>query len=155
MKSERFTFILVPDNDGANRKFSISRSNLFRLLSFFIIMVIVIFGFLIVTVPSYFDYSNMKNSYDFAMSERAKVIELYRDLERMKQIEVVVQKALGSNLIEDPSSDERLVEFQNYEEIRSGYLNNIPSLLPISGIVTQEMIINNGEKVNNHFGIDK
>ena len=47
MKSERFTFILVPDNDGANKKFSISRSNLFRLLSFFIIMVIVIFGFFV------------------------------------------------------------------------------------------------------------
>ena len=97
MKSERFTFILVPDNDGANRKFSISRSNLFRLISFFIIMVIVIFGFLIVTIPSYFDYSNMKNNYDNALSERAKVIELYRDLERMKQIEVVVQKALNGN----------------------------------------------------------
>ena len=154
MKSERFTFILVPDNDGANKKFSISRLNLFRLLSFFIIMIIVIFGFLIVTIPSYFDYSNMKNNYDNAMSERAKVIELYRDLERMKQIEVVVQKALGSNLVEDASLNERLGEFQNDEEIRSGYLNNIPSLLPISGMVTQEMIINNEEDVNNHFGID-
>ena len=127
MKSERFTFILVPDNDGANRKFSISRSNLFRLLSFFIIVVIVIFGFLIVTIPSYFDYSNMKNNYDNAMSERAKVIELYRDLERMKQIEVVVQKALGSNLIEDLSLNERLGEFQNDEEIRSCLLYTSPS----------------------------
>ena len=70
MKSERFTFSLVPDNDGANKKFSISRSNLFRLLSFFIIMVIVIFGFLIVTIPSYFDYSNMKNNYDNAIMKR-------------------------------------------------------------------------------------
>ena len=117
MKSERFTFILVPDNDGANKKFSISRSNLFRLLSFFIIMVIVIFGFLIVTIPSYFDYSNMKNNYDNAMSERAKVIELYRDLERMKQIEVVVQKALGSNLVEDSSLDERLVNFKMMKKL--------------------------------------
>ena len=80
-------------------------------------MVIVIFGFLIVTIPSYFDYPYMKNNYDNAMSERAKVIELNRDLERMKQIEVVVQKALGSNLIEDSSLDEKLGEFQNNEEL--------------------------------------
>ena len=43
----------------------------------------------------------------------------------MKQIEVVVQKALGSNLVED-SSLMKDYEFQNDEEIRSGYLNNIP-----------------------------
>ena len=128
MKSERFTFILVPDNDGANKKFSISRSNLFRLLSFFIIVVIVIFGFLIVTIPSYFDYSNMKNNYDNAMSERAKVIELYRDLERMKQIEVVVQKALGSNLIERLiKNNEDIVCMDNFF---TSTRNNIADLLP-------------------------
>ena len=44
--------------------------------------------------------------YDDVIEERIEVLELYRDLERMKQMELVVQKSLGSYLAESDSVDD-------------------------------------------------
>ena len=154
MRSERYTFMIVPDNDGLSKRFSLSRTSTFLvagLILFIGIMIAVIFS---LSIPTYFNYSKMEQRYNEVIGERSEVLELYRDLERIKQIELVVQKALGADLSENLDNSEKLVELKSNEQIRSGYLNNIPSLLPISGIVTQEMIINNDNDIVNHYGVD-
>ena len=50
----------------------------------------------------------METRYNDVIGERVEVLELYRDLERMKQMEIVVQKALGMDLGESDSSETRL-----------------------------------------------
>ena len=74
----------------------------------------------------------MENRYDDVIEERIEVLELYRDLERMKQMELVVQKSLGSYLAESDSVDDKLVEIMDEQVLRSSYLKNIPSLIPLS-----------------------
>ena len=146
MKPSRYTFLIVPDHDGKNRQFSISRNGtlvlIFTIVGIITSMVIglLIFG------PKAFDHDRMKNRYTEVIEERTAVLELYRDLERMKQMELVVQKALGSNLAESEIKDGKLVETIDDQKIRAGYLNNVPSLLPVSGVVTQNMIINNEDQ---------
>ena len=96
----------------------------------------------------------MNNRYTEVIEERTAVLELYRDLERMKQMELVVQKALGSNLAESEFENGKLVETMDDQAIRAGYLNNVPSLLPVSGVVTQNMIIDNKDDIRKHLGVD-
>ncbi len=154
MKPSRYTFLIVPDHDGKNRQFSISRNGtlvlIFTIVGIITSMVIglLIFG------PKAFDHDRMKNRYSEVIEERTEVLELYRDLERMKQMELVVQKALGSNLAESEFKDGKLVETIDDQKIRAGYLNNVPSLLPVSGVVTQNMIINNEDDIRKHLGVD-
>ena len=154
MKPSRYTFLIVPDHDGKNRQFSISRNGtlvlIFTIVGIITSMVIglLIFG------PKAFDHDRMKNRYTEVIEERTAVLELYRDLERMKQMELVVQKALGSNLAESKIEDGKLVETIDDQKIRAGYLNNVPSLLPVSGVVTQNMIINNKDDIRKHLGVD-
>ena len=154
MKPSRYTFLIVPDHDGKNRQFSISRNGtlvlIFTIVGIITSMVIglLIFG------PKAFDHDRMKNRYSEVIEERTEVLELYRDLERMKQMELVVQKALGSNLAESEIEDGKLVETINDQKIRAGYLNNVPSLLPVSGVVTQNMIIDNKDDIRKHLGVD-
>ena len=109
---------------------------------------------LLIFGPKAFDHERMKNRYSEVIDERTEVLELYRDLERMKQMELVVQKALGSNLGESEFVDDKLVETMDDQAIRSGYLNNVPSLLPVSGVVTQNIIIDNEDDIRKHLGVD-
>ena len=154
MKPSRYTFLIVPDNDGKNRQFSISRNGtLVIIFSIFGIITSMIIGLLIFG-PKAFDHERMKNRYSEVIDERTEVLELYRDLERMKQMELVVQKALGSNLGESEFVDGKLVETMDDQAIRSGYLNNVPSLLPVSGVVTQNIIIDNEDDIRKHLGVD-
>ena len=127
MKPSRYTFLIVPDNDGKNRQFAMSRKGTFLLLSSIIGIISGMVIALFILIPKSIDYQKMENRYYEVIEERIEVLELYRDLERMKQMELVVQKSLGSYLTEDDSLDGKLVEMLDEEVIRSSYLKNIPS----------------------------
>ena len=75
-------------------------------------------------------------------------------LERMKQMELDAQKSLGSYLAESDSVDDKLVEMMDEQVLRSSYLKNIPSLIPVSGVITQTMINDNSGDIRKHYGID-
>ena len=96
----------------------------------------------------------MESRYNDVIGERVEVLELYRDLERMKQMEIVVQKALGMDLGESDSSKAGLSEMMNDYPIKLSYLNNVPSLLPVDGVLTQDMVVSNEEAIREHFGVD-
>ena len=141
MKPSQYTFIVVPDHDGKNRQFSISRKRtlilIFSIIGILSSMVIALF----ILIPKALDYERMENRYDDVIEERIEVLELYRDLERMKQMELVVQKSLGSYLAESDSVDDKLVEMMDEQVLRSSYLKNIPSLIPVSGVITQTCLL--------------
>lgn len=153
MKPSQYTFIVVPDHDGKNRQFSISRKGtlilIFSIIGILSSMVIALF----ILIPKALDYERMENRYDDVIEERIEVLELYRDLERMKQMELVVQKSLGSYLAESDSVDDKLVEMMDEQVLRSSYLKNIPSLIPVSGVITQTMINDNSGDIRKHLSL--
>ncbi len=108
MKPSRYTFLIVPDNDGKNRQFAMSRKGTFLLLCSIIGIISGMVIALFILIPKSIDYQKMENRYYEVIEERIEVLELYRDLERMKQMELVVQKSLGSQaMINDNSRDIR------------------------------------------------
>ena len=154
MKPSRYTFLIVPDHDGESRRFSLSRNGTLFIAIFTILMLVGVSFSYMYFIPLSMDYSRMESRYNEVIGERVEVLELYRDLERMKQMEIVVQKALGMDLGESDSSETRLSEMMNDYPIKLSYLNNVPSLLPIDGVMTQDMVFSSEETVRKHFGVD-
>ena len=154
MKPSRYTFLVVPNHDGKNRRFSISRRGtifiLFTTITVFTTMVLC----LVYMIPKALDQQRMKIEYDLLIGERSKVLTLYRDLERLKEVERMLQKALGTNLGESKALGDKLVDQSNSTSTVLDSMTFIPSLLPVDGIVTQEMIDNHENDSRKHFGID-
>ncbi len=154
MKPSRYTFLIVPDHDGKNRRFSISRTGALLISITVISILLGMLSSLIYFTPKALDHRRMKNRYDEVIGERTKVLELYRDLERLKQMELVVQKALGTDLGVSESGEGDLIDLMNDEPIHLGYLDNIPSLIPVEGYLTQVMIENKEADIRRHYGVD-
>ena len=103
MKPSRYTFLVVPDHDGDSKRFSISRNGtLFLIFSSISVCIAVVISY-VYLIPLSLDYNRMSFRYNEVIGERIEVLELYRDLESMKQMEIVVQKALGMDLGENDS----------------------------------------------------
>ena len=109
---------------------------------------------LVYMIPKALDQQRMKIEYDLLIGERSKVLTLYRDLERLKEVERMLQKALGTNLGESKALGDKLVDQSNSTSTVLDSMTFIPSLLPVDGIVTQEMIDNHENDSRKHFGID-
>ena len=154
MKPSRYTFLIVPDHDGESRRFSLSRNGTLFIIIFTIFMILGVSISYAYLIPLSINYSKMETRYNDVIGERVEVLELYRDLERMKQMEIVVQKALGMDLGESDSSETRLTEMMNDYPIKLSYLNNVPSLLPIDGVMTQDMVVSSEEAMREHYGVD-
>ncbi|MBC8346152.1 MAG: M23 family metallopeptidase [Candidatus Marinimicrobia bacterium] len=154
MKPSRYTFLIVPDHDGENKRYSFSRTTVGAI----IILVIIIFSGMIVSLvvlaPKAFDHQRMESRYNELIGERTKVLELYRDLERLKQMEMVVQKALGTDLDKRKIGDRDLNKIIENEPLKYGYLDHIPSLMPVKGYVTQKMIEDENADNRLHYGVD-
>ena len=154
MKPSRYTFLIVPDHDGESRRFSLSRNGTLFIIIFTIFMILGVSISYAYLIPLSINYSKMETRYNDVIGERVEVLELYRDLERMKQMEIVVQKALGMDLGESDSSETRLTEMMNDYPIKLSYLNNVPSLLPIDGVMTQDMVVSSEDAMREHYGVD-
>ena len=104
MKPSRYTFLIVPDHDGKNRQFSISRNGtlvlIFTIVGIITSMVIglLIFG------PKAFDHDRMNNRYTEVINEVCRIsdyskrkieIKLYN--EKQKLIGSPLRKGLSSN----------------------------------------------------------
>ena len=156
MRSEKYTLMLIPDNESESKSFQISRSLIKYTLFILSIIIIVLVGYLGFYIPKISDYTNLKKKYDIFASERLSVLELSRKLERINQMDKLVRKSLGStlNLGDTGSQKDSIFDGDlNYEKNIS-YIENIPSIPPIQGFVTQKL----GEKGvfirRGHHGID-
>ena len=156
MQPEKYTLMLIPDNESESKSFQISRSLIKYTLFTLSILIIVLVGYLGVYIPKISEYTNLKKKYDIFASERLSVLELSRKLERINQMDKLVRKSLGSTLnLDDAGSqkDSILDGDLNFKKSIS-YIENIPSIPPIQGFVTQRL----GEKGvfirRGHHGID-
>lgn len=156
MRSEKYTIMLIPDNESESKSFQISKLLIKYTILILSVIFIVFIGYLGFYLPKISEYISLKEKYDIFASERLSVLELSRRLERINQMDKLVRKSLGSNL----SLKETGVKTDSIfnEEINVNknisYIENIPSIPPIQGFVTQRL----GEKGvfirRGHHGID-
>ena len=79
------------------------------------------------------EQNNLKAQYDQFVAERTKVLALSRDLDRIKQMDILVRNSLGHRIDIDESlefGDTTEVAYSEHNNHLS-YLENIPSVAPI------------------------
>jgi len=159
MRPDKYTVLLIPDNESAGKSFTFKRRwfILTITITVAIISLIGVSGYFF--IPRTLDYQKMESEYNELVAERSKVINLYHDLQRMQQMEGLLRKNLGADL-ELSKHEEDLgglvyndskIDDVKYSLDRIG---NIPTKAPIDGYVTQRMVIRPHALKNNHYGID-
>ena len=161
MKPDRYTVLVIPDNGDENKQFTISRRKL--VLSIFILIVILVglIGVGVYSLPKARQFDEIQTKYDGMVKERMEIMALMQDLQRMKQMDQLIRKTLGTELkftpdegLTDTSAAVSSAEYSGEEEFHISYVENIPSLAPVKGYVTQRMDKASIYHQKNHYGID-
>jgi len=153
MKPNKYTVLLIPDNDSDGKSFSFRRSWLlliiFAVISIFTIILFA--GYFL--IPKSIEYQKIKEDYNTLAAERLKVMELSHDLQRLQQMDELLRKNLGSDGDLDSISGVSSINNRS-SEYSTNQISNIPTKAPIDGYITQRMIIRPHIWKSNHYGID-
>lgn len=147
--------MIIPDDDSQSKSFYISKSKARLVFSFFCFFFILCMILVTFSLQNISNYRNIKNSYDNFSSERLKVLELTRDLERIQQMDALIRKSLSPALKIDstkPNIDSLKRNLSDNLEI--SYLENIPSFPPIDGYISQKSGGEGFFVIKSHDGID-
>ena len=139
MKSKKYTVLFIPDSENNIRSYNFSRR------TFLVTSSIVCLSFLASIFSFYYlhikskEYSKIIQNYDKFAMERTRILDLSRDLERIIQMDDLIRLSLGSKI--DLESKPILIDSSiNLYQSRTNqisYVENIPSVAPISGFVSQ------------------
>ena len=82
MKPDKYTVLLIPDNESAGKSFTFRRRwfVLIVTMTIAIITSIGVAGYFF--IPRTLDYQRMKSGYNELVTERSKDMNLYHDLQR-------------------------------------------------------------------------
>ncbi len=139
MKPEKYTVMFIPDDESGSKSFHLSKFMIQAIISSLAVLLISIVGILFYYIPKITDYEDIKEQHTQFVSERLKVLELTRDLERLKQMDDLVRHSLGKKLgIDEPPvvSDSITGAFSSAKK-QVSFIDNIPSVAPIQGFVSQ------------------
>lgn len=152
MVKTRYTVIVIPDSDEKNRQFSISAWLLRGLIGLFLLITVAAVTYISYSLPKVQESEKILSENQKLIAERAKVLALLQDLNRMKQMDAMIRKTLGTDLVmQDQDS-----LFNNDESGSDAFLHvgNVPSFPPLLGYVTQRVRIGDVLQYDSHHGID-
>lgn len=154
MKSSKYSIIIIPDNDDAEKQFSLSRSALrLMVVGLFLLGVFLIF-FVIYALPKMMKISKYEAENERYIVERVQIMELMQDLNRIEQMDRQIRKTLGSEL-QIPSDTSNMQDrFSDQSDVAVSYIDNVPSHIPVEGFITQKVHIKSIYKDQNHYGVD-
>lgn len=152
MSPFRYTIMLIPDSAEKSRHLSLPRWGL--ILAGVVLLVVILgpLGLILYSLPRALDYERLETKYGALLKERVQVMDLYRDLERLKQMEDQVLMSLGREA--PPTEGEGALPVLPDEPPHPAYLENIPSVAPVQGYVTQAQIRRSEAFKTHHYGID-
>jgi len=158
MKHEKYTILILPDNEAVGRTIPIS-ARMVNFLKLALVLLIV----LIVLLTSYYlpralKYQEVVAENQFLLSERQEVAGLLKNVKRIEEINHFIENTLGthydfsesmSDSAGDALDDWELSPFQTM-----GLLEDLPTYLPIKGFVNSGYKVREGLFSQDHLGID-
>tara|TARA_Y100000591_G_scaffold103877_1_gene88341 strand:- start:839 stop:1618 length:780 start_codon:yes stop_codon:yes gene_type:complete len=151
----KFTFFIVPDDDSETRSFSLGKNFIKILIVVPIFVFIALSTISIIYVPKISDYNDLSQKYKILVSERMKVLDLTKSLEKITHMDQFVRNSLGAdfNFIETPKIiDSALMVIPENNIISLS--DNIPSFPPVEGFISQRMESTFSNIDEAHGGID-
>ena len=148
--------MFIPDDESGSKTYHLSRKAIRIGIYAGITAFLALGAFVYIYVPKVADYIRIKRQYDQFAAERLRVLELTRDLERLKQMDNLVRGSLGTKLDidEKPLVTDTLTGATLDENTQLSYLDNIPSVAPIQGYITQRSRKQSLFIQKHHYGID-
>ena len=98
MKSNRYTVMFIPEGESSARSRHISKRAFFLSIAVAVLILLANVGSIIYYFPKISDYHTIKNQHKIFSAERTKILNLTRDLERIKQMDELVRASLGTTL---------------------------------------------------------
>ncbi len=157
MKPDKYTVLIIPDNEDKNRQFVLKRQTIRFWIYSTIILALLIIVSAYVYVPRALDYDALEEKYDLLAEERLKVHSLMQDLNRMEQLDVLIRKTLGPEMelpFVDEHGDTVSLPVNYSDSLTISFLENFPSQIPLQGYITQRMNKSSIYRRQNHFGVD-
>jgi len=156
MEAEKYTFMIIPDDDSKSRSYFISKKRIQVFVTAIILFLVISIIIVIYAIQNLSNYSDIKNQHNQFASERLKVLDLTRDLSRIKQMDDLIRKSLGSSFKIDSIKQNFDSASNTFEKIKSdiSYIENIPSFAPISGFISQHSGAKGLFVTKSHHGID-
>ena len=153
--SKKFTLLIIPDDDSGTKSYQMNKNSLkYSILSILLLFIISFVTFLKL-VPNAANYNDLNKRYNTLAQERIEVLELSKRLKRINQMDRFVRNSLGAelNFSDKPQILDSVLMLMPDDNYIS-FSDNIPSIAPIEGYVSQRM----GSKLSiaqkKHGGID-
>lgn len=154
MKPSKYSILIIPDNEDAEKQFSLSRTTMISLIVGLILIFCFIIFFIVYALPKLMHYNEFKVENEKYASERVQIMELMQDINRIEQMDRLIRKTLGPELQLSSDSLSMNQSIPGRDNIAVSYIENIPSFYPVEGFVTQKVSINSLYKNRNHYGLD-
>lgn len=167
-KPSRYTIMVVPDSAGENRSFSLKRSTLIKLFAGLIVLLIIAAGGTYYYLPRALSFNSVQAKNEKLMKERFQVLRILDDYSRIKSMDTYIRQLLGGEVGAEkiPEEDYGTVQLDSVQLSRVqrkipsvpnysfDLLENVPSLPPVDGYVTQDFYTNAVFNDDNHYGLD-
>lgn len=148
--------MVIPDDESTSKSYHLSKFHIHLIIGFTTILLLGIVGVLYYYIPKISEYSALKKQHELFVEERMKVLELTRDLERLGQMDAMVRQSLGAqmDIDERPLVSDTLTGTLDKQEFNISFIDNIPSVMPIQGYVSQSASKDGIFIKKKHQGID-
>lgn len=158
MKHEKYTILILPDNEAVGKTISVTASQvrLLKLLSFFIVSSILLFT--IFYLPKALEFHELKREHDYLLSERQEVAGLLKNAKRIEEINHFIENTLGNHFAFPLKAGDSITAAADNWELSPfetmGLLEDLPTYLPIKGFVNAGFQVREGLFSKDHLGID-
>ena len=153
---KNYTLLIIPDDDKDTRSIRFSSMSI-KLLAFFAFSFITITAsFFINFIPDLEAFHSLEDKYKILISERAEVANLRVQLKRISKMDQYIRHSLGAELdLKEKADLNNSLALNNKEDNFSfSFSENIPSIIPVDGFVSQNHFSEDFYNSNNHAGID-
>jgi len=158
MKHEKYTLLILPDNEASGRSFSINASTLRIMRWGGGLLLLALLVLLVVFVPRAASWSEINAENEYLLEEREQVTSLLKNVKRIEEINYFIENTLGGYYDLDGSSGDSLVDLESDWEVSPfetmGLLEDLPTYLPIKGFVNARYQIREGHFNTDHLGVD-
>ena len=154
--SDKYTIMLIPDDEKKSKTYSLSIKTITN-IKYLSVVLFLFLGFVVYKyIPALLHYNDLKKQHNKFVSERTKVLALSRDLDRIKQMDKLVRNSLGHRIDIDEKiqSSDTMSTADSDDNSHLSYLENIPSVAPIQGFITQRSSKQSLFIQKDHYGID-
>ncbi|NQU28330.1 MAG: M23 family metallopeptidase [Candidatus Marinimicrobia bacterium] len=159
MKASKYTILIIPDNSDNNRSFLLTRKAIRSTIAGVTLVIAGLIAVFWYFGPRVLEHEDLLDRYEVLLHERTRVLDLMRDLNRVKNMDAFIRKSLGADLKFTPEPSNADTSKQpvgriDDSDIFLSFSENLPSVLPVDGFVTRDINDVSAFTHENHYGLD-